>query len=84
MHSMSRSLHLVELGARVAGLRRGLGWSQERLAAEAGLHRTYVGRVERGEQNLSLMSLFKLAEALRVSPAELLPPVSPPGQDERG
>jgi transcriptional regulator with XRE-family HTH domain len=46
--------------------------SQESLADLASLHRTYVGSVERGERNISIDNIEKLAHALRVSPAELL------------
>ena len=46
--------------------------SQEALADLAGLHRTYVGSVERGERNVSIDNIDRLAEALSVSPAELL------------
>lgn len=56
----------------VRRLRLGLALSQEGLAAEAGLHRTYIGAIERAERNLSLDNIERLAQALRVSPAELL------------
>ena len=56
----------------VRRLRAALTLSQEGLAAEAGLHRTYVGAIERAERNLSLDNIERLAQALRVTPAELL------------
>lgn len=46
--------------------------SQETLADLAGLHRTYVGSVERGERNVSIDNIHRLAEALDVSPANLI------------
>ena len=55
---------LREFGARVRSVREGRGWTQEQLAGEAGLDRTYIGGVERGERNLALLNVNKLAVAL--------------------
>ncbi len=59
-------------GRRIRELRQKRGLSQEALADESGLHRTYVGSAERGERNLTLTSLKRLADALEVSLAELM------------
>ncbi|MES2026933.1 MAG: helix-turn-helix transcriptional regulator [Pseudomonadota bacterium] len=59
-------------GLRVIELRQKLGWSQERLAIESGLARSYVGGIERGERNLSLINICRIAETLSVDPSELL------------
>jgi transcriptional regulator with XRE-family HTH domain len=48
-----------------------LGLSQEALAAKAGIHRTYVGGVERGERNVGLKNILRLAAALGVHPRDL-------------
>ena len=53
-------------------LRRREGLSQEALAAKAGLHRTYIGSVERSERNLTLSSLEAISTALRVTLPQLL------------
>lgn len=63
----------------VRRLRRGLEMSQEDLAAEAQLHRTYVGAIERAERNLSLDNIERLALALKVKPADLLTAPLEPG-----
>jgi len=52
--------------------RRALGWTQEKLAEEADLHWTYVGGIERGERNVSLLNIVRLARALGCAPAVLL------------
>lgn len=59
-------------GETLRKLRTQVGWSQEELAAACELHRTYVGGVERGERNVSLLNIVEFARALRVKPATLL------------
>lgn len=54
-------------------LRIDRGLSQEALADQAGLHRTYIGSIERGERNVGLSNVYALADALHVSVHELLP-----------
>ena len=55
------------LAQRIRQLRSKKGWSQERLAEEAGIHRVYLAGIERGKRNPSLKSLEHLADALGVS-----------------
>jgi transcriptional regulator with XRE-family HTH domain len=62
---------LVRFGNRVRELRKKKGLSQEGLALEAGLDRSYVGGVERGERNVSLENIAKLAAALGVNVSNL-------------
>ena len=62
------------LAANLVALRRQREWSQEALAFEAGLHRTFVAHVERGVRNLSIDNIERLAHALGVQPFELLRP----------
>lgn len=62
---------LEKFGVKVKSFRNRLNISQEELAEKADLHRTYVGAVERGERNICLTNIFKIADALNVSPKEL-------------
>jgi len=61
----------IQLGSRIRVLRKEMEWSQEKLGEKADLHPTYVGGIERGERNVSLENLEKLASAFNVSLAEL-------------
>ena len=63
---------LRNFGLAVRARRLALGMSQEALADKAGLHRTYVGAVERGERNVSLLNIVKIARALEIAPGELM------------
>lgn len=63
---------LKTLGRRVHDLRLAKKWSQEEFAHISGLHRTYIGQVERGEKNLSLANLQKISSALGIGSSELL------------
>lgn len=66
-------MDLVELlGANVRKLRKSKGMSQEELALEAGMKRSYLSDLERGTRNPSVRVLGRLAEALEVEPSELL------------
>ena len=59
-------------GKRVRSLRISRGLTQETLARKANLHRTYIGMVERGEKNVTLLSMAKLAVALGVNLSNLV------------
>ena len=63
---------LKKVGERIRHFRAKVGLSQERLSFESNLDRTYVGSVERGERNIAIINLSKLAKALNVSISELL------------
>lgn len=58
-------------GIRVRYFRKRLKLSQDELAEKSELHRTYIGAVERGERNISLMNIFRLADALQVTAKDL-------------
>jgi transcriptional regulator with XRE-family HTH domain len=59
-------------GQNLRRFRNAKGWSQEKLAEHARLHRTYVGAVERGERNISLLNIVRLAQALRITSQQLV------------
>ena len=70
---MVQEKNSIEIVAvNICRLRKAKGWSQEGFAARCRLHRTYVGAIERAEENLTLRTLDKLAKALDVHPADLL------------
>ena len=69
MHSLDPR---IRFGKHLAILRRQRGWSQEHLALESGLARSYLGGVERGQRNIALLNICRLAETLGLPPSELL------------
>lgn len=73
---IDRHSNLIKIGNQIKILRASKGFSQEGLAAAATLGRTYMGRVERGEQNISVQNLIKIAFVLSVDVGELIPPLS--------
>jgi transcriptional regulator with XRE-family HTH domain len=67
-----RDVTLCKLGENIRRIRREKGLSQESLALVAGLDRSYVGGVERGERNIAVINLKKLAKAIGVGVSELV------------
>ena len=63
---------LRDIGDAIRQHRLAKGWSQEELSFNAGLHRTYIGAVERGERNVSILSLQKIAHAMDIPVAALI------------
>jgi transcriptional regulator with XRE-family HTH domain len=63
---------LIKLGNKIRQLRTNIGLSQEKLSFECSLDRTYIGSVERGERNISVINLKKIATALNTNLSELL------------
>lgn len=72
MASLRDKKFLREMGGRIRDLRQAKGWTQQQFADLCGLHRTYIAGTERGERNVSVISLRTLADVLRVNPGELL------------
>lgn len=63
----------VAFGRNLRAIRKSKGLSQERLAHESGIDRSYVGRVERGEVNITIEKIYMLARCLMCSPKDLIP-----------
>jgi len=62
---------LKRFGEQIRHLRKQRGLSQEKLAEMAGLHRNYIGGIERGERNVALLNILRLSKALGVPPSDL-------------
>lgn len=65
--------NLVKLGEKIRTLRTSKGYSQEEIADASGMGHTYMGRVERGEKNISIQNLIQIAFALNVEAGILVP-----------
>jgi transcriptional regulator with XRE-family HTH domain len=74
------------LGRRIRVLRAERGWSQEVLSALSGLHRTYIGHVERGRAHISVVQLARIARAFGLRPGALIdgPQAVVPGSPDPG
>ena len=70
MKNSSEILQIFAMNVRTNRILQGI--SQEKLAERAGLHRTYIGMVERAEKNITLKNIAKIASALKVKPETLL------------
>ncbi len=70
-----RHPNLIKIGKRIKEIRKQKGFSQEAFAAEAELGRTYFGRIERGEQNMSIQNLIQIAITLQVEVSDLIPSI---------
>ncbi|MEY4904377.1 MAG: hypothetical protein RLZZ292_2192 [Bacteroidota bacterium] len=69
---MKKEINILQLfGEKVRDLRKIQGLSQEQLALKAGLHRTYIGMIERAEKNITLLNIEKIAHALGVKIYEM-------------
>jgi len=62
----------ILFGKRLANLRKELGWSQEKLAIESGVARSYLSGVERGIRNIALLNICRLAQTLGVTTKDLM------------
>jgi transcriptional regulator with XRE-family HTH domain len=70
--SLNRNTILIKFGARVKEERLKRGFSQESFAEIVGVHRTYIGMIERGEKNITLVNIFKISEALGLKVKDLI------------
>jgi transcriptional regulator with XRE-family HTH domain len=82
MADRPRSELLVAFGAAVRALRRDRGLSQEEFADRVGLHRTYIGDVERGERNIGLVNIGRIAVGLDVPLSVLMAETERPSTDK--
>lgn len=69
---MKKNKILIAFGLRIQAIRKSRNISQEKLAELSGLHRTYIGMIERAERNITLVNIDKLAKALQICIKDLL------------
>lgn len=69
---MDASVIKLRLGETIRALRTERGYSQEELAFQSGLHRTYIGSLERGERNVAIVNIVRIAEALDTTAGQLV------------
>lgn len=67
-----KNSYLLALGAAVRARRERIGMSQEEFGFEAEIHRTYIGGIERGERNPTVLTLLRLAKVLGTTPAQIM------------
>jgi transcriptional regulator with XRE-family HTH domain len=72
MNEEAEDIYAKALGQAIRELRKEAGFSQEGFADEVGLHRTYMGSIERGKQNLTIRNIVRVAQTLKMKPSELL------------
>lgn len=71
-YTENEQIYLMQVGTRIRELRIAIGLSQEKLSFACNLDRTYIGSVERGQRNISVINLNKIAIALKTEPSEIL------------
>lgn len=76
MSMNDRHPNLIKIGKKIREARKNAGYSQEGFAYEVGIARTYMGRVERGEQNISIQNLINIAITLKVEVGSLIPSIA--------
>ena len=79
-----RNEKLVAFGQRVRELRKNKGVSQAAVAALAGVDRSYMGHIERGEKNITLTKIYQISEALGIEVADLFPRTATPSMSSSG
>ncbi len=82
MTKSSNHPNLIKMGELIRCIRSQQGYSQENFAQISGIARSYMGRIERGEQNMSIQNLIKIALALKLEVGDLIPPINELTKDE--